>query len=75
MTQNEIDLIFNITIVMFENPWFKEKKRTRAEVQQWVADKLAESGIYTIPIGSGWGSLCTEEKYYDNKITENEAKI
>lgn len=75
MTQKELDLVFNITSVMFEHPWFKEKERTKDEVQQWVADKLAESEIYTIPIGSSWGSLCTKEKYYSAKITENETKI
>lgn len=57
MTQEEIDLVFNLSITIYEDPWFKKKKRTREEVQQWVSDQLLEIGIHTKPCGASWGIL------------------
>jgi hypothetical protein len=64
MTQKEVDVVFSITSVIFEDKWFKEKTRTRDEVQKWVAKQLAEANeTYTIPIGMSWGVLCNKESY------------
>lgn len=65
INQEFINLLFNITILIYEHPWFKEKGRTREEVQNWVAEKLAEWEVYTVPVGMSWGSLCSEEFYKD----------
>jgi hypothetical protein len=75
--QKFIDWLYNVTILIHEDPWFKEggkkkvfkekPRRDRAEVQQWVAQKLAERGIYTIPVGSSWGSMCDQEFYNKHK--------
>lgn len=73
MTQEEVNLIFNITILMHEHPWFKEKKRTRDEVQNWVTEKLAENEIYTVPVGMSWGVLCSKERYDDRKRIQRKA--
>lgn len=61
--QEIIDVIFSITLSIHENKWFKEKERTRDEVQEWVAKQLADFGIYTMPCGASWGILINEEKY------------
>lgn len=66
MTQKDIDFLFNVTILIYEHPWFKEKGRTREEVQNWVADKLAEREVYTIPMGMSWGALVSEEFYNEH---------
>lgn len=63
MTQDEVNLVFSITIAMFQDPWFKEKSRTRDEVQNWVAEKLAAFGVYTMPVGASWGVLISKEMY------------
>lgn len=65
MTQDEINLLFAITITIHEDDWFGQRKnaRDREETQEWVAQKLAEREIYTIPIASSWGMLTTKEKY------------
>jgi len=66
MTQEEIDTLYSITIMIHENEWFGTNKprRDREEVQAWVADQLAKSSaIYTIPIGSGWGTLVSKERF------------
>lgn len=72
--QDFINFLFNLTIVLYEHPWFKEKNRTREEVQNWVAEKLAEIEIYTVPIGMSWGILVTKEFYQENSpnIKNNE---
>ncbi len=67
MTQEEIDLVFSITINIYEHPWFKEKKRTREEVQNWVAEKLSAFEIYTIPIGMSWGRKVDKESFEEHK--------
>ena len=72
MTQEEVNLIFNITILIHEHPWFKEKKRTRNEVQNWVTEKLAENRIYTVPVGMSWGVLCNKETYDDSRRIQRE---
>lgn len=74
MTQKEIDLVFNITIVLYEHPWFKEKERTRDEVQNWVREKLGNHEIFTIPVGMSWGLLVSKEHYneYSKRIHDND---
>jgi hypothetical protein len=69
MTQEEVNLVFSITITMFEDPWFKEKNRTRDEVQEWVREKLGNMGILTVPCGMSWGALANKEWYdeYNNR--------
>jgi hypothetical protein len=63
MTQKEIDLVYELTISIYQDKWFKEKKRTRDEVQDWVRKQLASFEIYTMPCGMSWGVLCSEELY------------
>ncbi|MCK9416153.1 hypothetical protein M0Q97_05795 [Candidatus Dojkabacteria bacterium] len=63
MTQDEIDLVYSLTITIFQDKWFREKERTRDEVQDWVREKLASFEIYTMPCGMSWGSLCSKELY------------
>lgn len=66
MTQEEIDVLFSITITIHENEWFGKgkKRRDRNEVQRWVAQKLANAlGTYTIPVGSSWGTLVPKFKF------------
>lgn len=73
MTQDEIDLIFNLTITIHEDKWFGEngKRRDRNEIQEWVAIRLANMlNIYTIPCGMGWGILTTKE-HFDEYWNEN----
>lgn len=64
--QELINLIFSITINIHEHSWFKEKNRTRDEVQNWVSEKLRNHGIYTFPSGMSWGVLTTKEFYEEN---------
>lgn len=63
MTQEEVDLVYSITIAMYEHPWFKEKSRTRDEVQNWVREQLSAHNILTVPAGMAWGVLCSKERY------------
>ena len=56
MTQQELNVLFSITIVIHTDPWFKNKSRD--EVQNWVAQQLRDNlDIYSYPIGSSWGSI------------------
>jgi hypothetical protein len=67
MTQEQIDIIFRLTISIHEDEWFgkRKKPRDREEVQEWVAKTLASSmNIYTTPCGMSWGVLTTKE-YFD----------
>lgn len=68
MTQKQINTLYHITILIHEDEWFGKRvektKRDRQEVQEWVAKTLAESmGIYTVPSGSSWGVLTTEDRF------------
>lgn len=63
MIQEEVDLVYNITIVLHENPWFRKRIRTRDEVQEWVRLQLGEAGVHTIPVGSSWGALVGKTNY------------
>ena len=63
MTQEELNAVFSISLRIFEDPWFKEKARTKEEVQDWVRHQLASLGNYTVPVGSSWGVISTEENY------------
>lgn len=66
MTQEEVNTLFNITILIHENEWFgkREKPRDREEVQKWVAEQLALSlNVYTVPSGMSWGVLTTKEHF------------
>lgn len=69
MTQEEIDSVFQLAIMIHEEKWFGDnnKRRDRDEVQAWVAIQLAGLGIYTRPCGSGWGVIVSKaehEEYY-----------
>ncbi len=76
MTQQEIDIIFNLTILIHEDKYFgKPKGRLdRNKLQAWVTKQLADSlNVYTIPCGSSWGVIATKkeyEEYYLMGITE-----
>ena len=63
MTQKEIDLVYELTICIYQDKWFKKKERTREEVQDWVRQQLAISKIYTMPCGMSWGVLCSKKLY------------
>lgn len=71
MTQKEIDVIFNITILIHEDKSFtrksifgRSKRADRELVQAWVAKMLAETlEIYTVPSGMSWGVLTSKERY------------
>jgi hypothetical protein len=66
MTQDEINMLYSITIIIHENEWFgkRKKPRNREEVQEWVAKQLAEcQNIYTTPCGMSWGVLTTKEHF------------
>ena len=73
--QEFVNVIFAITITIYESQWFKEKERTRDEVQEWVAEKLAEFDVYTIPMGMSWGALVSEGFYKEHKEKEKYDKI
>ena len=76
MTQEEINIIFNITILIHEDEWFGKRKnpRDREEVQEWVAKQLANNmNVYTIPRGMSWGGITTEEKF--NEYWNENSKI
>ena len=68
MTQKEVDVLFNITIVLHENEFFGLRKSPldRNEVQKWVAQKLTEIDIYTLPIGMSWGVIVTKEYWEEH---------
>jgi hypothetical protein len=67
MTQEEVDSVFAITAAIFNNDWFKEKKRTLPEVQAWVAEKLESlHDIHTEPMGCSWGMI-TSKKVEDDR--------
>jgi len=73
MTQEELNILFNITIQIHEHEWFgkRNKPQDREEVQKWVSKQLAETlNIYTIPIGMSWGALVGKERY-DEYWAEN----
>jgi hypothetical protein len=66
MTQEEINMLYDLTILIHEHEWFGKRSgsRSREEVQEWVAKKLASCMcIYTIPLGSSWGVLCNKEDF------------
>lgn len=66
MTQAQINLLYNITILIHECEWFgkRKKPRDRRQVQEWVSKQLAVSmGIYTTPCGMSWGVLTTKEEF------------
>lgn len=67
MTQDEVNKIFAITISIHEDEYFgkKGKRLDREKAQAWVSKQLADSfGVYTVPVGSSWGSIVDKE-YYD----------
>jgi hypothetical protein len=76
MTQEEINVLYNITIVIHEHEWFRKgkKRRDRNELQEWVSKELATTlNIYTIPCGMSWGVLCTKEDF--EEYWNNHSKI
>lgn len=82
MDNKEINLLFNLTILIHEDKWFEDNKskgwfsnnkprRSREEVQEWVAKQLAKNlQIYTIPCGMSWGVL-TDKEQFDEYWKEN----
>lgn len=73
MTQEQINTLYNLTILIHEHEWFgkRKKARNREEVQEWVSKQLASSmEIYTIPCGMSWGVLTTKE-HFDEYWTEH----
>lgn len=71
MTQEEVNTIFAITIMLHEEAFFakgdakQRKHRINREIaQEWVARQLATSlEVYTIPVGSSWGVIVDKERY------------
>jgi len=75
MTQEELNVLFNITIMIHEHEHFGKRKKPldRNEVQKWVAMQLADAlNIYTIPIGSSWGVEVDEERFCEYWEKDNE---
>ena len=66
MNQEQVNVLFNITILIHEDAWFGKRatSRNRETVQAWVTEQLADHmGVYTKPCGSSWGVLCTKEEF------------
>jgi hypothetical protein len=66
MTQEEVNILYELTIIIHEDKWFGKRKspRDREEVQKWVTMQLANNlNIYTTPCGSSWGVLTTKENF------------
>ena len=64
ITQEELDVLMDITIQLYEHPRFKEKSMDREKAQEWVRERLAKSlGVYSIPCGVSWAILCSSEEY------------
>ena len=77
MTQEEINILYELTITIHEHSWFgkRKKPRDRDEVQEWVSKQLGKSiGIYTIPIGSSWGVLTSKEDFNEYWIDNSKMK-
>ena len=73
MTQEEINVLYSITITIHQEEWFGKRKKPmdRDKVQEWVAKQLAEAlDIYTIPQGMSWGVL-VDKKTFDEYWKEN----
>ena len=76
MKQEQIDTLYQLTILIHEHEWFGQRnnKRDRDEVQEWVAKKLASCmDIYTTPCGMSWGVLTTKEEF--DKYWNEHSKI
>ena len=75
MTQEEINILFSITITLHEHKFFGEGKRANREmVQEWVARQIAVMHeIYTVPCGSSWGVITTKDRY--DKYWEEHSKL
>lgn len=77
MTQEEIDTLYSITIILHEDKYFGKRKKPlqRELVQKWVAEQLAKTlNIYTVPCGMSWGVLTTKEhfdEYWQDKDIDN----
>ncbi len=63
MTQEETDILFELTALIFMDPYFKDESRTLEEVQDWVRLQIGEKGIHTIPAGTRWGALVGKQNY------------
>lgn len=74
MDKKLLDLIFDITISIFENSWFKFQDRET--VQDWVRSQLAYMGIFTIPCGMGWAIEVSKKTYeeYMNRLYVYDSK-
>lgn len=59
--QKLIDIVFSVAETVRQ---YKDLKNGSQEhLMEWVARQLFESGFPTVPIGSTWGILTTEEEY------------
>lgn len=66
MTHKEIDTVFQIAATLHTHKYFGERKDPKSleEVMEWTARQLALSvKVYTIPMGSSWGSPISKERY------------
>ena len=66
MNQEQINILYEMTIMIHEDVWFgkRKEKRDRDEVQEWVSKTLASNmDIYTIPCGMSWGILVSKERF------------
>ena len=66
MTQEQIDVLYKMMILIHEHEWFGERKKMidRNELQEWIAKSFANHmGVYTIPDNMSWGTLTTKEKF------------
>jgi hypothetical protein len=79
MTQEQIDTLFQMTIMIHENSWFGSTvgRRDRDEVQEFVAMHLSVClDIHTIPCGASWGVIVDKDEFNDywnknGKIKDN----
>lgn len=55
--QQLIDIMFEIAITSAQ----LMHGRTNQEIAEWVSLNLKECGFPTLPIGSSWGVLCSQE--------------
>ena len=67
ITQKELDTLMYITIMLYEDPYFRGKDMDRNKSQDWVRKQLAECfDIYSTPCGASWAVLSSKEEYEKN---------
>jgi hypothetical protein len=63
MTQDELNIVGSIAMRIHKDPWFKKRKRTDDEVQDWIRYQLASLGNYTVPVENTAFTKCNEKTY------------